>query len=73
MSGTSFIAEPEPGCFLEAPGRAVQSTHSTFPELPADLEAGAWTLAISACATSGTIGATNRICGTWYANVEVRS
>ena len=71
LSGTSFIAEPEPGCFLEATGRSTPSTSVTFPELPRDLESGEWTLAISACAISGGSLATNVICGTWYANVEI--
>lgn len=72
LSGTSFVAEPEPGCFLEATGRSTSGTSITFPELPADLEAGAWTMAISACARSGGLVALNHICGTWYANLVVR-
>ena len=72
LSGTSFVAEPEPGCVLEASGRSTRSTSLVFPELPSDIEAGAWTLAISACAISGGSPATNSLCGTWYVNVEVR-
>lgn len=72
LSGTSFVAEPEPGCFLEASGRSTQGRSITFPALPADLDEGSWTLAISACALKGALVVTNRICGTWYANVEVR-
>ena len=70
LSGTSFIAQPDAGCFIEASGRDTEGTSITFRELPPDLEAGAWTIAISACALSGAMLVTNRICGTWFANVE---
>ena len=72
LLGTSFIADPEPGCFREVSGRSSPSRSITLPALPADLAEGTWTLAISACALSGVLVVTNRICGTWYANVEVR-
>lgn len=72
LSGTSFVGDPEPGCFREVSGRSAQGRSITLPALPADLAEGTWTLAISACALSGVLVVTNSICGTWYANVEVR-
>ncbi len=70
LSGTSFIAQPEPGCFLEASTRFDPSTLAEFPPLPADIE-GSWTIQISACALSGGLAATNSLCGSWYATIEV--
>ena len=68
LSGTTFVGQPQPGCFLEpSPGTGASIT---FPALPQDLDAGVWLVAISACATSGSIG-TNHLCGSWYAKVEV--
>ena len=69
LSGTTFVAEPEPGCFFEA-SPFDEEPFVTFPELPRDLEAGVWVVAISACATSGSLGA-NHVCGSWYAKVDV--
>lgn len=71
LSGTSFVAEPAPGCFLEAATRRDPSTFARFPPLPPEI-AGAWTIQISACALSGGLAATNRLCGSWYANLEIR-
>jgi hypothetical protein len=71
LSGTSFVAEPAPGCFLEASTRRDPSTFARFPALPAEIS-GAWTIQLSACALSGGLAATNRLCGSWYANVEIR-
>lgn len=68
LSGTTVVAQPEPGCFVEqVPGTGPSVR---FPELPRDLEAGVWLVAISACATSGSLGA-NHLCGSWYAKVDV--
>ena len=65
LSETSFIVEPEPGCYLEA-SQFDQEPFATFPPLPVDIE-GAWTIQISACARA----ATNNLCGSWYANIEI--
>jgi hypothetical protein len=63
LSGRSFVAQPRPGCELTPdPGDTIAF------ELPVD---GEWTLAIWACAVEAGSDANNRICGTWYSNVEV--
>ncbi len=66
MSGNSFVAEPRPGCSyeLEDPGTF------TFEAPPQN---GRWTLAISACGSRAASQgpATNRLCGTWYADIVV--
>lgn len=66
LSGLSFVAEPEPGCRLEFDAATGAAT------FPAPSEVGAWTLGISACANQFTMRTKNRICGTWYANIDVR-
>ena len=66
LSGHSFVPAPEPGCTLEL---GPEDTPNTFPAPAAE---GRWTLGISACANQFDNQASNRICGTWYANVEVR-
>jgi len=63
LSGLFYVAEPEPGCFLEpTPGEPFAA-----PDEP-----GRWTLALAACAGQDTNPA-NQACGTWYANVEIVS
>jgi hypothetical protein len=71
LSGTSFVAQPEPGCFLEASTRFDVSTFAVFPPLPPEIE-GSWVIQISACALSGGLAATNNLCGSWYAQIDIR-
>jgi hypothetical protein len=63
FSGRSFVMVPGSGCELEPDPNV-----SVSFELPVD---GEWTLAISACALQADSEASNRICGTWFSNVEV--
>ena len=67
LNGQSFVAVPQPGCLTEAH----DVTRLDFVVPP---EPGRWTLAISACASAGAIlgPGLNHVCGTWYANIEVR-
>ena len=66
LSDLSFVAEPEPACELE-----VVPEDSTLTFL-APVESGRWTLAISACGNQFGSQVSNRICGTWYATIDVR-
>jgi hypothetical protein len=54
-------------CRLEDPESDRFSLTVTVPDLP-----GSFALAISTCGTQVLADATNRLCGTWYVNVEDR-
>ena len=69
LSGLSFVAQPQAGCSLAA---ELVDGKATF-DAPAG--AGTWTLGISACGTELVAVSPlpmNRVCGTWYAEVEFR-
>lgn len=67
LNGQSFVAVPQPGCLTEV--HDVTRLDFVVPQ-----EAGRWTLAISVCGGVAAIlgPGSNSLCGTWYANVEVR-
>ena len=65
LSGETFYG-PDDGCRL-APGGYAGSVEFAAPDVT-----GPWTLAIEGCAEEDK-GGGNRICGTWYAEVEVRA
>ncbi|MEZ0239744.1 MAG: hypothetical protein ACAH65_03005 [Chloroflexota bacterium] len=67
LSDTAFVAEPEPGCFVD--GSANNEDGSITFEVPPEVE-GRWTIALAACAQSFGNVIANQICGTWYANVR---
>lgn len=67
LSGQSFIVQPRPGCSHELEARGMPLAF----EAPA--QNGLWTVAFSACASrpASRGSASNRVCGTWYANIAV--
>jgi len=65
LSVTTFAFDSS--CRLEDTERDQFSFTVTVPDLP-----GVVALAISTCGTQILADATNRLCGTWYANLEVR-
>jgi hypothetical protein len=65
LSGTNFV--PGPQCVIGEPDR--EQFSFTFA---APLQPGVFALALFTCGTQVLADATNRLCGTWYANVEVR-
>ncbi|HXG27156.1 MAG TPA: hypothetical protein VNL94_09975 [Candidatus Binatia bacterium] len=64
LSGSSFVAEPEPACNAEPPDGQ---------PFPVAAPAGPWVLALSTCVLvdSPSTVASNSLCGTWYAHVRV--
>ncbi len=65
LSGTIFVLGPQ--CVIGEP----QSEQFSFT-FAAPLQPGVIALALFTCGTQVLADATNRLCGTWYANVEVR-
>jgi hypothetical protein len=61
----SFVFDPD--CRMEDSARDQFSVTLTAPK-----QSGVFALAVSACGTQVLGDATNRLCGTWYVNVEVR-
>jgi hypothetical protein len=55
----------DPGCDIRS------SDEGTSVSIYGPTTAGTWTLAINGCGTQFLRDATNRVCGTWYATVEV--
>jgi hypothetical protein len=65
LSGLNFVGDADSGCASETqPGERV------FFVAPATR--GRWTVALSGCAFQAGTANANTICGTWYANIEVR-
>ena len=57
----------EPTCRLDGPVRDQFLLTLTVPK-----QSGVFALAVSTCGSQVLADATNRLCGTWYANLEVR-
>lgn len=62
LSGLSFVAVPAPEC----EHRLRSGGPFAIPE------SGGWVLQLSACGSQPGSGARNRLCGSWYALLEIR-
>jgi hypothetical protein len=69
LAGHSFVPLPQTGCLLEASVTSFRAPSALGPRI----------LAIGACAGQPTDAVaagepfySNRVCGTWYANVDIR-
>lgn len=69
LSGPSFYPDPQPECFT-----LLDPSGSDVFEFFAPRAPGRWILAVSTCGSTPASRppGINRICGTWYASIEVR-
>ena len=72
LSGQQFVADPRADCDDGDIAVPRDGTQHGQVIIPAPRAKGKWTLAIQACASRTDWLGWNEICGTWYANVEVR-